>query len=105
VAGYLPLGHRIAGAQPSLDLAPAERSNALPPDAALARLKGLFEDRCVLKVLPDAKGAAHLLRRHGLALAPSDCTMLMSYVLDGGQVDHAIEPLTERLFSHRLAGA
>jgi hypothetical protein len=36
----------------------------------------------------DAKGTAHLLRRYGITLAPYDCTMLMSYVLDGGQFEH-----------------
>jgi DNA polymerase-1 len=51
----------------------------------------------------DAKGAAHLLRRYGIALQPYDCTMLMSYVLDGGQFEHTIEELTRRAFAHELA--
>ena len=57
-------------------------------DAAIARLKPLLENPGVLKIGHDMKGAAHLLRRYGIALAPYDCTMLMSYVLDGGQFDH-----------------
>ncbi|MGH7094280.1 MAG: 5'-3' exonuclease H3TH domain-containing protein, partial [Stellaceae bacterium] len=114
MAAYVPLGHRPPGnGQVSLDLggqeqaaavAPA-RSNALSLDDALARLKPLFEDKSVLKVVPDAKAAAHLLLRHGIALAPYDCTMLMSYVLDGGQIEHAIEPLTQRCFEHALTSA
>ena len=113
-AAYVPLGHRLPGnGQASLDLGAQEpaaaaapaRSNALSPDDALARLKPLLEDKSVLKVVPDAKAAAHLLLRHGIALAPYDCTMLMSYVLDGGQVEHAIEPLTQRCFEHGLTPA
>ncbi len=101
-AGYVPLAHRGgAGGEGRLDLAP-ERSNALPFDAAIARLKRLAEAPGVLKILADAKGAAHLLRRHGIRLAPYDCTMLMSYVLDGGQVEHHIEALTQRTFEHSL---
>ncbi|HEY1797172.1 MAG TPA: DNA polymerase I [Stellaceae bacterium] len=102
-AAYVPLAHRSPGSQPSLDLDAPPRSNALSLDDALARLKPLFEDRSVLKVVPDAKAAAHMLMRHGIALGPYDCTMLMSYVLDGGQVEHAIEPLIQRTFEHSLS--
>jgi DNA polymerase-1 len=104
-AVYVPLAHRAPGSQSSLELEAAPRSNALSLDDALARLKPLFEDRSVLKIVPDAKAAAHLLLRHGIALGPYDCTMLMSYVLDGGQVEHAIEPLTQRAFEHSLPSA
>ena len=56
-----------------------------------------------LKIGHDIKTAAHLLSRHGIALSPHDCTMLMSYVLDGGQFDHDIEALAKRCFEHVLA--
>src|SRR5262249_3837573 len=62
----------------------------------------LLEAPGVLKIGHDMKGMAHLLRRYGIALGPCDCTMLMSYVLDGGQVDHGIEELTRRAFEHEL---
>ena len=45
---------------------------------------------------------AHLLSRYGIELAPYDCTMLMSYVLDGGQVEHTIENLVRRSLEHEL---
>ena len=96
LAAYLPLGHRAAGL---LD-APA---GGLSLDIAIARLKPLFEDPGVLKIGHDMKGASHLLLRYGIALAPSDCTMLMSYVLDGGQEEHGLEELTRRAFAHDLA--
>ena len=59
----------------------------------------------MLKIGHDMKGTAHLLLRHGIALAPYDCTMLMSYVLDGGQFEHTIEELTRRAFEHELTPA
>jgi DNA polymerase-1 len=95
LAAYVPLGHRPS----ELLDAPA---GELTREAAIARLKPLLEDPGVLKVGHDMKGMAQLLRRYGVALGPVDCTMLMSYVLDGGQVDHTIEELTERSFSHGL---
>jgi len=102
LAAYVPLAHRAPGTQGSLDLAPEPGSNALPPDAVLQRLKPLLEDRGVLKIGHDVKAASRLLLRHGIRIAPYDCTMLMSYVLDGGQFDHDVEELTERLAGHRL---
>jgi DNA polymerase-1 len=89
-AAYVPLAHRTVG------------SGKLPPAAALARLRPLFEDPGVLKIGHDMKTAAGLLLRHGIRPAPWDCTMLMSYVLDGGQFEHTIEALTRRVFAHDL---
>jgi DNA polymerase-1 len=97
LAIYVPLGHR-----------PAELFDAaggLSREAAVARLKPLLEHPGILKIAHDAKGAAHLLRRHGIALQPYDCTMLMSYVLDGGQFEHTIEDVTRRAFEHELMPA
>src|SRR5712675_817023 len=97
LAAYVPLGHR-----------PAELFDAgggLSRDDAVARLKPLLEDPGILKIVHDAKGAAHLLRRYGIALAPYDCTMLMSYVLDGGQFEHTIEEVTRRALEHELVAA
>ena len=102
LAGYVPLAHRALGSQGSLELVPEPGSNALPPDAVLARLKPLLEDRGTLKIGHDMKGAARLLLRHGIRIAPYDCTMLMSYVLDGGQFDHGIEELLSRAAGHNL---
>jgi DNA polymerase-1 len=96
LAPTLPLAHRVAG---TLDLGgPA----GLSLDVVVNRLRPLFEDPGVLKIGHDVKTAAHLLSRYGVALAPYDCTMLMSYVLDGGQVEHTIENLVRRSFGHEL---
>jgi DNA polymerase I len=100
LAAYVPLAHRAAG----LLEAPASNS-AFSREEALARLKPLLEDPGTLKIGHDMKGAAHLLRRYGVALRAYDCTMLMSYVLDGGQEDHDLEALTRRTLNHELTAA
>jgi DNA polymerase I len=117
LAAYVPLGHRTPATQaPSLPLGDAlsdhtaggavERSEAgegrLTLTGAIERLRPLLEDPGVLKIGHDVKTAAHLLSRYGVALAPYDCTMLMSYVLDGGQFEHTIEHLVRRCFEHEL---
>ena len=114
LAAYVPLGHRAPQAptrQPDCSDAAApdqdrgEAARRCRSTTALARLKPLLEDPGVLKIGHDMKGMAHLLLRHGIAVAPYDCTMLMSYVLDGGQFEHTIEALTKRAFSHDLTPA
>ena len=96
LAAYVPLGHSVPG---TLDLG---GGTTLSREAAISRLRQLFEDPGVLKVGHDLKTAVHLLSRYGIALAPHDCTMLMSYVLDGGQFEHTIENLARRSFEHEL---
>jgi len=96
LAAYVPLGHRAAG---TLDLG---GTGELSLQVAIDRLRPLFENPGVLKVGHDVKAAAHLLSRYGIELGPYDCTMLMSYVLDGGQAEHTIENLVRRAFEHDL---
>jgi DNA polymerase-1 len=126
LAAYVPLGHRTPKAQaPSLPLMDgnvqpawplsrnagedAERTEAgegaadLTLEAAIQRLRPLLEDAGVLKIGHDVKTTAHLLSRYGVTLAPYDCTMLMSYVLDGGQFEHTIETLVRHCFERELA--
>jgi DNA polymerase-1 len=96
MAAYIPLGHRPSG---ELDLGAA---SGVPLDVAIEMLRPLLQDRGILKIGHDIKTTAHLLSRWGISLAPHDCTMLMSYVLDGGQFDHEIETLVKRSFEHDL---
>jgi DNA polymerase I len=96
LAAYVPLGHRTPGA---LDLGPVGK---LSLEAAIDRLRPLLGDPGVLKIGHDVKSAAHMLSRYGVELTPHDCTMLMSYVLDGGQFEHTIENLVRRNLEHEL---
>ncbi len=127
LAAYVPVGHRAPETQaPVLPLGdtlthPALRAvsplsrtagegterreggeGKLTPELAIERFRPLLVDPGVLKIGHDVKTTAHLLSRYGLTLAPYDCTMLMSYVLDGGQFEHTIENLVRRCFEHEL---
>jgi DNA polymerase I len=83
-ACYIPLGH--AG---TLDSA----ANQMPRDAALEKLKPLLADASVLKIGHNIKFAIEALARFGVAVAPLDDPMLMSFVLEGGQHEHALDKL------------
>jgi DNA polymerase-1 len=106
LAAYVSVGHRAAEAEaPSLPLmggAADAGEGKLTLELTIEKLRRLFEESGVLKIGHDLKTAAHLLARYGVTLAPYDCTMLMSYVLDGGQFEHTIESLVRRCFEHEL---
>ncbi|HVL22251.1 MAG TPA: DNA polymerase I [Amaricoccus sp.] len=94
-AAYLPLGHVSAGG----DLFAAE--GQIGAAAALARLKPMLEDPAVLKIGHDVKRAAKILARQGIALAPVDDTMLLSYALHAGLHGHGREVLAEEFLGHQ----
>ncbi|HUK06522.1 MAG TPA: DNA polymerase I [Stellaceae bacterium] len=103
-ACYVPLAHRRESA--GSDLGPlasaaAEPLRQVPRDLALARLKPLLEDPAVLKIGHDIKQNVLLLRRHGVALAPIDDTLLQSFVLDGGRHGHDLDELAELNFGRK----
>src|SRR5260370_777968 len=116
LAAYVPVGH-----PPPSEPEPAPTPPPTPPspvytgegrggsdggkltlELAIERLRPLFDDPGVLKIGHDLKTTAHLLSRYGVTIVPYDCTMLMSYVLDGGQFEHTIENLVRRCFEHDL---
>ena len=101
-ACYLPLGHVIADrGDARLDLGDgctdgaAAAPSQVPLEATLALLAPLFEDPAVLKVGHNVKYAVRVLARHGIALAPLDDVMVLSFVLDAGVHGHD-EGLAER---------
>ena len=102
VAGYIPLGHRAL--VEGLDLGDVAASGPalkqIPRDRALERLKTLLEDPGVLKIGHNAKFALEVFRRHGIATAPVDDTLLLSFVLEGGRHGHDLEELAPLHFGH-----
>ncbi|MBB5221413.1 DNA polymerase-1 [Amaricoccus macauensis] len=94
-AAYLPLGHVTAGG----DLFSAE--GQIPLAAALARLKPVLQDASVLKIGHDVKRAVKLFARQGIALAPIDDTMLLSYALHAGLHGHGRDVLAEEFLGHQ----
>jgi DNA polymerase-1 len=97
-ACYIPLAHGASG-ELALDAPDAARKQ-LPLAPALARLKPLFEDEGVLKIGHDIKFTMEVLGRHGIAVAPIDDTLLISFVLAGGLHDHELETLADLHFGH-----
>lgn len=100
-AAYVPLGHR--GPEPDL-LSDNKKENDTPQidkEKALDLLKTLFEDESVLKIAHNAKYDWQILKLHGgIDTAPIDDTMLISYVLSGGQHSHGLTKLSEEYFGH-----
>ncbi|UVO55051.1 DNA polymerase I [Sphingomonas sp. SUN039] len=94
-ACYVPLAHG------GTDMF-AERPEQAPFDAAVARLKTLLEDPSVLKVAHNAKYDMTILARHGIAVAPYDDTLLMSFALDAGkQFNHSMDELASLHLGHK----
>jgi DNA polymerase I len=96
-ACYVPLAHRAGSG--SFDFGDANPTQ-VPVNEALAVLKPLLEDPAVLKIGQNLKFDCLVLHRHGIALAPLDDTMLLSYALDAGRSQHGMDTLSERVFKH-----
>ena len=82
-AAYVPLGHRAAD-----DLPRAGRRRSCP-DRSASTKRSLCSSRCsktraCSKSATTSRHDTLVLERHGIALAPIDDVMLMSYVLDAG---------------------
>ncbi|PEQ14201.1 DNA polymerase I [Novosphingobium sp. PC22D] len=98
-ACYIPLGH---GGSDMF----AEKPEQVPREEALARLKPLLESDAVLKVGQNIKYDLNVLARHGIAVAPIDDTMIVSFCLDSGrQIEgigggHGMDELSQRHLSH-----
>ncbi|WP_428927065.1 DNA polymerase I [Marinibacterium sp. SX1] len=98
-ACYIPLGHKAEGGEGlfgSDDLADGQ----MPLDAALAALKPVFENPAIVKIGQNMKYDAKILARYGVAMAPIDDTMLMSYAMHGGEHNHGMDTLAERYLGH-----
>ncbi len=99
-ACYVPLAHidpddlggDLLGQRPAPDQVDRTR--------ALAALKPLLEDASVLKIGQNIKYDITVMAREGIAVAPVDDTMLISFALYAGMHGHGMDELSERYFSH-----
>ena len=101
-ACYVPLRHGLIrhdgdGLLDSGSTAPTQ----IAPERALALLKPLLEAPYVLKIGHNIKYDGVVLRRLGVAMAPVDDTMLLSYAIEGGLHDHGLEALSELHLGHK----
>ena len=100
-ACYVPLAHRSA--DEGL-FGSGRMPDQLDADAALQRMKPLFQNPAVLKIGHNLKFDWVVLKRHGIDVQPFDDTMLMSYVLDAGRyglAGHGMDELAQRHLNHR----
>ncbi len=96
-AAYIPVGHC---ASDGLDLMAAGDWKQIGLTEAVARLKPLLEDPAVLKVCQNGKYDIAVMSRYGVQVAPTDDTMLMSYVLEGGLHGHGMDELSQLHLGH-----
>ncbi len=96
-ACYVPLQHR-GGA----DLFGGGMvEGQIPLADAIEALRPLLADPGVLKIGQNLKYDLLVLARHGLAVAPIEDTMLISYALDAGKNNHGIDRLSELHLGHK----
>jgi len=103
-ACYIPLRHGPPpGTGDMLQEAPQAPAQ-MTQEEAFAALRPLLEDPSVLKVLHNAKYDLEVLCRAengGVAVAPVDDTMLISYSMDAGRHGHGMDELSLRHLGHR----
>ena len=98
-ACYIPLAHG------GTDMF-AEKPQQIDRAVALARLKPLLESDAVLKIGQNAKYDLNVMARYGIAVAPLDDTMVMSFDLDAGRGEdgigggHGMDELAARHLGH-----
>jgi DNA polymerase-1 len=97
-ACYIPLDHKA----PGVGMLGGDRIDGqLGIGQALARLKPLLEDPSILKIGQNLKYDIEVLARCGIDVDPIDDTMLVSYVLESGDVGHGMDELSERHLKHK----
>ncbi len=95
-ACYIPLRHTSGEDLFGEGLLPGQ----IPMAEALDILRPLLEDTGTLKVGHNVKYDELVLSRHGITVAPVDCTMCMSYDLDAGVNGHGMDELSVRHLGH-----
>ncbi|TDH61860.1 DNA polymerase I [Dankookia rubra] len=104
-ACYIPLRHVASGGtQGDMLAVPEAAPPQIPFDEAMAALRPLLTDRSVLKVLQHAKYDLEVLCRAengGIAVAPVDDTMLISYAMEAGKHGHGMDELSVLHLGHK----
>ena len=94
-ACYIPVGHS------GVDMF-AAAPEQLPLNVVIEKLRPLLTDPAVLKIGHNLKYDLTMLHKHGIAVAPIDDTMLMSFDLDAGRGlgGHGLDELAKSNFEH-----
>jgi DNA polymerase-1 len=105
-ACYIPLTHEhepmagVGGLDFGVETDTREPLTQLDKPTVLARLKVLLEDPSVLKVMQNGKYDQAVMAKRGIRIAPTDDTMLISYVLEGGLHGHGMDELSRLHLGH-----
>jgi DNA polymerase-1 len=97
-ACYIPLAHKGEGTGL---FGGGTLANQIDRDAAIVRLKPLFENPAVLKIGQNLKYDMLLLSRLEIAVSPIDDTMLISYAVESGENGHGMDELSEKHLGHK----
>ncbi|WP_197918235.1 DNA polymerase I [Thiosulfatihalobacter marinus] len=98
-ACYIPVGHK-KGASGDLFGGDEMQDGQMPLNDVLDMLRPVLENPAILKIFQNAKYDCKILARHGIAVAPIDDTMLLSYALFAGEHGHGMDALAERYLDH-----
>ncbi len=99
-ACYVPVAHRQGGDGNSGLFQGDRASDQMAEADAVAAMKPVLEDASVLKIGHNLKFDWQMFALRGIEMAPYDDTILMSYCVDAGRSDHALEQLARRYFGH-----
>ncbi|WP_062114340.1 DNA polymerase I [Aureimonas sp. AU40] len=104
-AAYVPIAHVGEGSGDLLSGGDAATSVGaqIPLGRVLDLLKPVLTDPAILKIGQNTKYDYLVMLRHGIAVAPMDDTMLISYVLDASSSleGHGMDELSERFLGHK----
>jgi DNA polymerase-1 len=98
-ACYIPLIHKTHSADDlfgSDDLAEGQ----MQTEEALRMLTPVLTDPSIIKIGQNMKYDSKIFAQVGIAVAPIDDTMLMSYVMHAGLHGHGMDTLSERYLGH-----
>ncbi|WP_332065237.1 DNA polymerase I [Bartonella sp. CB189] len=97
-AAYIPLEHFEGG-----DNLFGERRivGQIETQKALALLKPILENQAVLKIGQNIKYDWLVMKKYDIVIHSFDDTMLLSYALDAGTLNHNMDDLAERWLDHK----
>ncbi len=97
-ACYVPLRHQGQG---DGLFAAGLHAGQIDFNTAMTKLKPLFEAPHILKIGQNLKYDMLALKQLGIGVTPIDDTMLLSYVIESGDVGHGMDELSERHLGHK----
>ena len=107
-AAYVPISHKACTEQTDLLLDKKDTKDGewllekgqIEIETALGLLKPILEDPSVLKVGHNIKYDIEVLAQYGINVTPTDDTMILSYVLEGGKHRHGLDELSQLYLDH-----